>query len=72
MKLAETFGAQGFRATAHEELRTATRLDFDTDGPTDVEIPVGEMPGPWRQIRLSQVCGKPKSVPDWLPPLKAR
>ena len=72
VKMTETFGAQGLRATAHEELRTAIRLGFDTDGPTVVEISVGEMPGPWRQIRLWQVRGKPKSVPDWLPPLKAR
>lgn len=68
VKLAENFGAQGLKAHTPEELRTAIRKGFDTKGPTLIEIPVGEMPGPWRKVRLPRIRGYPRPVPDGLPP----
>ncbi len=50
VKLAESFGAQGLRATAPDELRAALRRGFDTPGPTLIEVPMGEMPSPWDYI----------------------
>ncbi len=50
VKLAESFGAQGLRATTPIELRGALRRGFDTPGPTLIEVPMGEMPNPWDYI----------------------
>ena len=48
VKLAESFGAQGVRARSVAEVRAAIRRGFEGDSPTVVDIPVGEMPAPWR------------------------
>ena len=64
VELVETFGIQELMAAIHEEMRTA--------GPAVVEIPVPEMPSPYRPIRPSRVRGKPGSVPDEKSPPKAR
>lgn len=50
VKMAESFGAQGLRAHTPEEMRLAIRRGLATDGPTLIEIPVGEMPSPWKLI----------------------
>ena len=50
VKLAESFGAQGLRATTPDELRGALKRGFDTPGPTLIEVPMGEMPSPWDYI----------------------
>ncbi|MBX6373570.1 MAG: TPP-binding protein [Acetobacteraceae bacterium] len=56
VRLAESFGAQGLRARTPEELRAAIERGFaTTDGPTLIEVPVGEMPSPWGFIKLPQV-----------------
>ena len=56
VKLAESFGAQGLRATNPEELRIALRRGFaTTDGPTLIEVPVGELPSPWEFVMLPKV-----------------
>ena len=47
VKMAESFGAQGLRASTLDELRAAMRRGFDADVPTVIDIPVGEMPPPW-------------------------
>jgi len=58
VKYAESFGAQAFRAHNPEELREALKKGFDhSDGPTLVEIPVGELPSPWHLMHLPQVRG---------------
>lgn len=54
-KLAETFGARGVKVTSTEKLRTALREAFVQDGPTVIEIPVGEMPAPWEFINLKKI-----------------
>ena len=57
VKLAESFGARGLRAHTPGELREAIREGFAEDGPTLVEIPVGEMPDADRFKRGPRVRG---------------
>jgi acetolactate synthase-1/2/3 large subunit len=52
VKLAECYGAQGLRADTPEALASAIRRGFDHDGPTVVEIRVGDMPSPWHLIDM--------------------
>ncbi len=55
VKLAESFGATGLRAHTPEELRGALKRGFaNTDGPTLIEVPVGELPSPWEFIQLQR------------------
>lgn len=53
--LAESFGANGLRANGPEPLRAAIRQAFAMDGPTLIEVPVDEMPNPWKHIMLPRV-----------------
>jgi acetolactate synthase-1/2/3 large subunit len=55
VKLAEAYGAQGLRAETPEALASAIRRGFDHDGPTIVEIPVGDLPSPWHLIHMPRV-----------------
>jgi acetolactate synthase I/II/III large subunit len=55
VKYAESFGAQGLRATDAEGLRGALRKGFAHDGPTVIEIPVGELPSPWHFMHLKKL-----------------
>ncbi len=57
VKLAEAFGAQGLRAHTPDELRAAIRRGFESDAPTLIEIPVGEMPSPWPVVYLPRLRG---------------
>lgn len=58
VRLAESFGAQGLRATTPEELRTAIARGFATgDRPTLIEMPMGPMPSPWEFIMLPKARG---------------
>ncbi len=57
VKMAESFGARGLRAHTPDELRGAIREGFAEDGPTLVEIPVGEMPDVDRFKRGARVRG---------------
>ncbi len=57
VKYAESFGAQAFRAHAPKELREALKKGFDYNGPTLIEIPVGELPSPWHLMHLPKVRG---------------
>ncbi len=51
VKLADSFGAQGLRATSFDEYRRAIRTGLASDVPTIVDIPVGVMPAPWHLHR---------------------
>ena len=44
VKLAESFGANAFRAETGDELRRALRYGFAGDLPTLIEVPIGETP----------------------------
>jgi acetolactate synthase-1/2/3 large subunit len=50
VKLAESFGVAGMRATTPDELEGALREAFATDAPALITVPVGEMPSPWHLI----------------------
>jgi acetolactate synthase-1/2/3 large subunit len=55
VKLAESFGAMGLKATSPEELRTALRRGLKEPGPVVIEVPMGETPAPWEFIQLPRV-----------------
>ncbi|MCY4018908.1 MAG: thiamine pyrophosphate-binding protein [Chloroflexi bacterium] len=44
VKLAESFGANAFRAETETELRRALRYGFASDLPTLIDVPIGETP----------------------------
>jgi acetolactate synthase-1/2/3 large subunit len=48
VQLAESFGVDGRRADGPEALRTQLREALAVDRPALIEVPVGEMPDPWR------------------------
>ncbi len=55
VRLAEAFGAQGIRAHTPDDLRDALRRGFAANGPTLIEVPVGEMPNLWPIVFLPRV-----------------
>lgn len=50
VKLAEAFGITGRRADSPEALQTALRASIDADEPTLIEVPVEQMPDPWKSL----------------------
>ncbi|MDE0076976.1 MAG: thiamine pyrophosphate-binding protein [Caldilineaceae bacterium] len=46
----ESFGAIGVRVHSANSLRDALTDAFAADRPVVIEVPVGEMPGPWRMM----------------------
>jgi acetolactate synthase-1/2/3 large subunit len=44
VKFAESFGAQGLKAESPEQLREAINKGYEHDGPTLIEVPIGEVP----------------------------
>lgn len=52
MKLADAFGVAGRRVHTPDELRIALREAIKADEPTLIEVPVGEMPNPWKVLGL--------------------
>ncbi|HXP77378.1 MAG TPA: thiamine pyrophosphate-dependent enzyme [Stellaceae bacterium] len=57
-KLATLFGATGTRATTPAELTAEIRAAIRRPGPTVIEVPVGEMPDPWRLIHMGRARPK--------------
>jgi acetolactate synthase I/II/III large subunit len=54
----KSFGAEAERVHTPEELRRALQRGFAyRDGPTLIEVPVGELPSPWEFIHLGRVRG---------------
>jgi acetolactate synthase-1/2/3 large subunit len=54
----KSFGAEALRARSPDELRRALRRAFaHRDGPTLIEVPVGELPSPWEFIQMKRVRG---------------
>jgi acetolactate synthase I/II/III large subunit len=54
VKLAESFGAMGLRATTPAELRARLKEAFAAAAPALIEVPVGPMPSPWDILRFPQ------------------
>jgi len=54
----KSFGAEAVRARSPDELRRALRRAFaHRDGPTLIEVPVGDLPSPWEFIQMKRVRG---------------
>lgn len=51
-KLAEAFGIAGRRAETPDQLRAVLREALAANEPALIEVPVGEMPNPWRVLGL--------------------
>lgn len=54
VRLAESFGAAGYRCSNATQLGAALRDAFNQRGPALIEMPVGELPNPWQYIALSK------------------
>ena len=55
---AKSFGAAAARVKSPQDLRAALRRAFaDRDGPTLIEVPVGELPSPWEFIQMGRNRG---------------
>ncbi len=50
VRLVEAFGIQGVRVDGPAELAGAIRSALSANGPTLIEVPVGEMASPWPLI----------------------
>ncbi|MXZ21169.1 MAG: hypothetical protein F4Y84_11300 [Caldilineaceae bacterium SB0665_bin_25] len=53
--LAESFGALGVRVHSANSLRDALTDAYAADRPVVIEVPVAEMPGPWRGLYPAEV-----------------
>ncbi|MGC1541397.1 MAG: thiamine pyrophosphate-dependent enzyme, partial [Xanthobacteraceae bacterium] len=59
VRFAESFGAEGLRATSPQDLRGALRRAIaNRGGPTLIEVPVGAMPSPWEFIFMPRIRGR--------------
>jgi acetolactate synthase-1/2/3 large subunit len=56
-KMAETFGVAGVRTTSPEGLRKELNAALKRKGATLIEVPVGEMPGPWDLLYRPRLRG---------------
>jgi acetolactate synthase-1/2/3 large subunit len=56
-KMAESFGAAGVRTTTPDGLRRELAAALKRRGTTLIEVPVGEMPDPWKVLFLPRVRG---------------
>lgn len=57
-KLATLFGATGKRATTPAELTAEIRAAIKRPGPTLIEVPIGEVPDPWRLVHMGRARPK--------------
>ena len=54
LKLADSFGIMGLRATSPDALRQALRKALASGEPALIEVPVGEMPNPFSLLRFTK------------------
>ncbi len=57
VKFAESFGAQGLRATRPDDLRAALRTAFAYEGPTVIDVPLSDVPSPWEILYPGRIRG---------------
>ncbi|MEC8641442.1 MAG: thiamine pyrophosphate-dependent enzyme [Pseudomonadota bacterium] len=53
--LATSFGAQGFVASTPDDLRGTLEIAMAHDGPSVIEVPIGELPSPWDFVLMPKV-----------------
>ena len=58
VKLAESFGVLGLRASSPDELKTSLKKALSSNQPALIEVPSGEMPNPWPFIQMPR-CRAP-------------
>jgi acetolactate synthase I/II/III large subunit len=54
VKLADSFGMTALRASTPDALRRALKKAIAANEPALIEVPVGEMPSPWGQLRFTK------------------
>ncbi|MGD9712983.1 MAG: thiamine pyrophosphate-dependent enzyme, partial [Thermomicrobiales bacterium] len=52
VKLAEAFGIAGHRVETPQLLQSTLEEAFSMDAPVLIEVPVEQMPNPWRMLGL--------------------
>jgi acetolactate synthase-1/2/3 large subunit len=57
VRLAESFGIDGYRVTDPEALRRVLDQALAKNEPALIEVPCGDMPSPWQFIDLRKVRG---------------
>jgi acetolactate synthase-1/2/3 large subunit len=57
VKLADSFGIGGYRATGPDALRRALEQALAKNEPALIEVPCGDMPSPWQFIDMPKVRG---------------
>jgi acetolactate synthase-1/2/3 large subunit len=57
VKLADSFGIGGYRASGPEALRRALEQALAKNEPALIEVPCGDMPSPWQFIDMPKVRG---------------
>ena len=57
VKLADSFGVRGMRASTPAELRPCLRDALSSDEPAVIEVPFGEVPFPWPYIMRPPIRG---------------
>jgi len=55
VKLADSFGAQGLKASTPDQLRWALGKAIAHNGPSIIEVPVGDFPSPWDFVLMPKV-----------------
>lgn len=55
VKLADSFGVVGTRATSPAELEKRLAASFKARRPSVIEVPVGDFPSPWKYLMLAKV-----------------
>ena len=60
VRLAESFGAAGYRAETPEALATCLADAFRRNGPAVIEVPFGDTPDPWKMLIPGRV--RPKAA----------
>ncbi len=58
VKYAESFGAMGLRAASPDELGNALKQAFKADVPVVIDVPVGELPSPWKFVPVGRSMHK--------------
>lgn len=58
VKLGESFGVNAARASGPEALRKALESSLAKNEPALIEVPVGDMPGPWPFLDMPRVRGR--------------
>jgi len=57
VRMAESFGISGSRVTTPDALEAELRRVIAADAPAVIEVPIGDVPSPWKYVQLPKVRG---------------